>query len=49
MNTVLAILGIAMLGCIAAFIYCRKKGIFLFEVCPADDVYYDLPINPKSL
>lgn len=41
--------GVLIAACAAAILYCRKKGIFLFEVCPADDTYYDLPINPKSL
>lgn len=41
--------GVLITACVAAIIYCYKHGIFLWEVCPADDIYYDLPINPKSL
>lgn len=34
---------IGVAACFAVIAYLRKKGIFLWEVLPSDEIIYDLP------
>lgn len=38
---------IAVAACFAVIAYLHKKGIFLWEVLPSDEVIYDLPRTRK--
>lgn len=39
---------IGVAACFAVILYLRKKGIFLWEVLPSDEVIYDLPRTRKK-